>query len=220
MRSAANKVQPQLKKTGMSAWKGIAICMVIIILPWAFYVNFHPKFENIANLTGHQAATDLGQLPTTSTKTEAAALLPVSKGVTQTPRSPVKVQPSSNSLVFPDLPVLGPDPAHGAEPLFGVKHKGTDAIFALACNYPPIYYKRFVGSLRKFGYNEDIVLAVSPVVKMKAGVEAYLKETNVVAYGFDVDCKGTDNCQLKDDFLGYPDPRPYRTFANIRCVYV
>jgi hypothetical protein len=27
---------------------------------------------------------------------------------------------------------------------------------------------------------------------------------------------GTDNCQLRDEFLGYPDPRPYRTFANIR----
>ena len=27
---------------------------------------------------------------------------------------------------------------------------------------------------------------------------------------------GIDNCKLKDDFLGYPDPRPYRTFANIR----
>lgn len=114
------------------------------------------------------------------------------------------------------MPVLGPIPTSGATPLFGVKHKGTDAIFALACNYPTVYYKRFVGSLRKFGYTEDIVLAVSPVVKMKPGVEAYLKETNVVAYGFDVDCKGTDNCQLRDEFLGYPDPRPHRTFANIR----
>lgn len=119
-------------------------------------------------------------------------------------------------LEFPDLPVLGPIPTTGAVPLWDVKHKGTDAIFALACNYPTIYYKRFVGSLRKFGYTEDVVLAVSPVVKMKPGVEAYLKETGVVAYGFDVDCKGTDNCQLRDEFLGYPDPRPHRTFANIR----
>jgi hypothetical protein len=119
-------------------------------------------------------------------------------------------------LSFPDLPVLGPVPTSGAVPLWGVKHKGTDAIFALACNYPTIYYKRFVGSLRKFGYTEDVVLAVSPVEKMKPGVEAYLKETNVVAYGFDVDCQGTDNCKLRDEFLGYPDPRPHRTFANIR----
>ena len=74
--------------------------------------------------------------------------------------------------------------------LLSKKKTGTDAIFALACNYPTIYYKRFVGSLRKFGYTEDIVLAVSPVEKMKPGVEAYVKETNVVAYGFDVDCQG------------------------------
>ena len=26
----------------------------------------------------------------------------------------------------------------------------------------------------------------------------------------------TDNCRLNSEFLGYPDPRPYRTFANIR----
>ncbi|RYG67997.1 hypothetical protein EON64_06160 [archaeon] len=44
----------------------------------------------------------------------------------------------------------------------------------------------------------------------------YLKETSVLAYEFDVDCQGTDNCKLRDEFLGYPDPRPYRTFANIR----
>jgi hypothetical protein len=29
-------------------------------------------------------------------------------------------------------------------------------------------------------------------------------------------CEGPDNCKLKDEFLGYPDPRPHRTFANIR----
>jgi hypothetical protein len=97
-----------------------------------------------------------------------------------------------------------------------VTHQGKDAIFALACNYPKIYYQRFVGSLRLAGFSGDIVLAVSPVEKMKSGVEQYLKDTHVVAYGFDVDCAGPDNCKLKDDFLGYPDPRPFRTFANIR----
>lgn len=112
-------------------------------------------------------------------------------------------------------PVAGPFPTKGTKPTFG-EHKGTDAIFALACKYPDFYYKRFVGTLRKFGYEDDIVLAVSPPSQMKPGVEAYVKKTDVVAYAFDVDCKGTDNCQLKEEFLGYPDPRPYRTFANIR----
>ncbi|KAJ1398120.1 hypothetical protein B484DRAFT_438471, partial [Ochromonadaceae sp. CCMP2298] len=139
-----------------------------------------------------------------------------------TPVAPVVTAPVTKTILapakldIPDLPVLGPIPTSGSVPLFGNKHKGTDAIFALACKYPKVYYQRFVGSLRKYGYNEDIVLAVSPVTQMKPGVEAYLQQTNVVAYGFDVDCKGTDNCQLRDEFLGYPDPRPHRTFANIR----
>jgi hypothetical protein len=79
-----------------------------------------------------------------------------------------------------------------------------------------VYYQRFVGSLRKYGYEDDIVLAVTPIAKMKPGVEEYLQETKALAYAFEVDCQGTDNCQLKDEFLGYPDPRPHRTFANIR----
>lgn len=112
-------------------------------------------------------------------------------------------------------PVVGPFPTNGTKPTFG-KHKGTDAVFALACKYPDLYYKRFVGTLRRFGFEDDVVLAVSPPAQMKPGVESYIKKTEVVAYAFDVDCKGPDNCQLKDEFLGYPDPRPYRTFANIR----
>jgi len=126
-----------------------------------------------------------------------------------------KVTPSSKGAID-WMPVLGEIPTNGAKPLYGVKHQGGDAIFALACNYPKNFYQRFVGSLRKTEYNGDIVLAVSPPSKMKPGVEKYIKETNVVGYGFDVDCKGKDDCKLTDDFLGYPDPRPHRTFANIR----
>jgi hypothetical protein len=33
-------------------------------------------------------------------------------------------------------PILGPPITNGSKPLFGYNHKGTDAIFALACNYP------------------------------------------------------------------------------------
>lgn len=122
----------------------------------------------------------------------------------------------SGGKFLPFLPVQGPVASEGVKPLFGVKHKGTDAIFALACNYPTLFYERFVGSLRKTGYNDDIVLAVSTPDKMKPGVEQYIKDTNVVGYGFDVDCEGKDNCRLRNDFLGYQDPRPFRTFANIR----
>lgn len=131
-------------------------------------------------------------------------------------RVPVRLQPTSK-FVFPKMPVQGPIPGkEAASPLYGIKHKSQDAIFALACNYPKLYYERFVGTLRHAGYEDDIVLAVSPEPKMKPGVSGYIKETNIVAYAFDVDCEGKDNCKLQDNFLGYPDPRPFRTFANIR----
>lgn len=117
---------------------------------------------------------------------------------------------------IPKAPVWGPPVTNGVQPLFDMRHQGGDAVFALASNYGKKYYQRFVGSLRKNGFNGDIVLAVSPIEKMKPGVLEYLKLTKVIAYSFSVDCIGVDNCKLLDDFLGYPDPRPYRTFANIR----
>jgi hypothetical protein len=81
------------------------------------------------------------------------------------------------------LPVLGPVPTDGIKPLFNAQHKTNgDAIFALACNYPKLYYQRFVGSLRKQGYDDDIVLAVSPIEKMKPGVKEYLVKTKVNMY--------------------------------------
>jgi hypothetical protein len=100
-----------------------------------------------------------------------------------------------------ERPVLGPRPVNGTKPMLGI-HSGRDAIFALACNYPLDLYQFFVGSLRKFGYTDDIVLAVSPKNQMGGGVYDYIKQTNVVAYGFEVDCKGKDQCKLKDEFLG------------------
>lgn len=51
---------------------------------------------------------------------------------------------------------------------------------------------------------------------MGPGVAKYVKKMGVVAYAFEVNCAGEDNCKLKKEFLGYADPRPHRTFANIR----
>ena len=99
-------------------------------------------------------------------------------------------------------PILGEPVRNGIKPLFNRQHQGTDAVFALACKYPKVYYQRFVGSLRKFNFNGDIVLAVSPPDQMKPGVKNYLIKTKVIAYGFEVDCAGKDNCKLKDEFLG------------------
>lgn len=117
---------------------------------------------------------------------------------------------------FYTSPVLGEASVNGSKPLFGAKHIGEDAIFALACNYGINEYKIFAGSLRKFGFNGDIVLAVSPLQQISKNIRNYLNRTRVLAYPFEVDCLGADNCKLKDNFLGYPDPRPHRTFANIR----
>lgn len=148
-----------------------------------------------------------------------------SKGRGSSPSSTAQGSKVADPDSFPRLemkkmpripPILGEIPTNGVQPLYGKKHKGGDAIFALAANYPKLYYERFVGSLRKFGYTDDIVLSVSIPEKMKPGVAEYLQKMDCIAYGFDVDCHGKDNCKLRDDFFGYPDPRPYRTFANIR----
>ena len=77
------------------------------------------------------------------------------------------------------MPVQGPIPGkEAASPLYGIKHKGQDAIFALACNYPKLYYERFVGTLRHAGYEDDIVLAVSPEPKMKPGLYSHTHYTH------------------------------------------
>ncbi len=156
------------RKAGMPAWKAIALCMTVILLPWALYVNFHPRFDSIATIdTGSgENPHKLGQTSGATPEVERPST-PVKVIVPSVPK--VVDKPPVQKLVLPDMPVLGPVPTDGAQPLYDIKHKGTDAIFALACNYPKLYYQRFVGSLRKIGYNEDIVLAVSPEEKMKPG---------------------------------------------------
>lgn len=117
-------------------------------------------------------------------------------------------------------PVKGHLATNGSKPLWNMKHKGTDAIMALACKYPVQFYKRFVGSLRKAGYSEDIVLAVSPVNQMKPGVETYLKDQQVVSYAFEVDCAGPDNCKLRDEFLGYAIHTYIRCLLCLICLII
>lgn len=168
MKTSSNKPHPQnvpnhAKKTGISAWKGIAICMTIILFSWAIYVNFHPKFGGLrvdSTAENHPpSATGLGQgsqNPPAAGGSVAPPLtslpnipLVIRKPVERT--EPVVTKTKKPKIVIPSMPVLGPIVTDGAQPLYGIKHKGTDAIFALACNYPKLYYQRFVGSLRKIG---------------------------------------------------------------------
>jgi len=253
-----------------SRWQTLAALFMMLIIPWALYINFHPRFARGGNAeefgmileTGESKSDRLvaeverevakslggagvGEFTYGDAKRSAAAAVALALAAENTtsttstggskgakaaksksfekatkpymgpPLTPIDI-PHVMTYAASNMPVLGPYPTDGAVPLYGMKHSGGDAIFALACNYPKNFYQRFVGSLRKAKYEGDIVLAVSPPTKMKPGVEKYIQQTKVVAYGFDVDCKGKDNCRFMDDFLGYPDPRPYRTFANIR----
>jgi hypothetical protein len=249
-------------QTTASRFQLLAVLVMILVVPWALYVNFHPRFQSRADPefgyileTGESKSDKLvaeverevaksfggsGDFTYGDAKRSAAAAVALAmssgpggngsslavgdfpfgktsngKPYMGPPLSPIEI-PHVKTYAASNMPVLGPYPSDGAVPLYGVKHSGGDAIFALAANYPKQFYQRFVGSLRKAGYTGDIVLAVSPPAKMKPNVEKYIKETKVVAYGFDVDCKGKDNCRFYDNFLGYPDPRPFRTFANIR----
>jgi hypothetical protein len=215
--------------------RGLLLTFAFVALGiWAIYVNFGEWFSsrfiptndyassdslltelaNMAGLGDQDPAVSLGQM-TTEEKT-ARLVQQLTEVLPDHQENGLTSNSTTIDSLMSSLPVLGPVPTDGIQPLFKMKHQGGDAIFALACNYPKLFYQRFVGSLRKSGYEGDIVLAVSPIKKMKPGVEKYLKQTKVLSYAFDVDCIGKDNCKLRDDFLGYPDPRPHRTFANIR----
>jgi hypothetical protein len=116
-------------------------------------------------------------------------------------RNSPKFRERSSSPAPQIVPVLGPPSTNGTKPMTG-SHSGRDAIFALAANYPLELFKFFVGSLRRFGYKDDIVLAVNPQKSMQPSTYQYLVETNVVGYGFEVDCRKKDDCRLRDSFFG------------------
>ena len=113
-----NKANKPQKKTGVNPWKAVALCMIIVILPWAFYVNFHPRFDAMGHITvDHGAASPATSLGQVNNQINQVASVPA----VSVPRVQVT---ATKKLEFPDLPVLGPIPTSGAKPLFGVEHKG------------------------------------------------------------------------------------------------
>jgi hypothetical protein len=170
--SGANNAAANKLKNALSAnltWKSVAVFMMVVLIPWALYVNFHPTLH-LSALTPHADHDATNNYATTKVIHELGKKQTEEHfGGSSSEKKETSSTLSAKKPQFPTLPVQGPIPTNGAKPLWGVEHKGTDAIFALACNYPKVYYQRFVGSLRKFGYNEDIVLAVSPEPKMKSG---------------------------------------------------
>jgi hypothetical protein len=241
------KSSSQNKRSSGPPLKPILAVLLMIMLPWGLYYNFHTSSSPAASPQQNVLSTPLKASPqqnvlsaplmTSPQQNVLSTPLTAPKGVSihsaqsniAVTREPVKAtvisEPNGPSLhhrshaeaggdfdidtismiaherATRKLPVLGEPPTNGTKPVFG-KHTGRDAIFALACKYPKSFYVRFVGTLRKFGYADDIVLAVSPPDQMKPGVLEYVQETNVVAYAFDVDCAGKDNCRLRKDFLG------------------
>ena len=232
------------KGPSFSWWQIIAICLSVCIILYQWMLLFSSNSSVYSKNDSRESVTDSELIyvanilsvdkvskHNTSISIDAIhkskpIIIPLEKNVERkdTPiiNPIVKSTKPTQKIVFeyakiPLVPVLGAPPDNGAKPLFGFTHyKFHDAVFALACNYPLLYFKRFVGSLRKFNYTGDIVLGVSPLPRLHTHLMQYLKDTNVLSYEFDVDCNGKDNCKLKDSFLGYPDPRPFRSFANIR----
>jgi hypothetical protein len=218
------KVQRSQAPATLSKWHWVALGALLIFVPWLLYLSSRPGLNSHDHAGMHVPSGDeirsIFRFSQTFTDHET---IPIEAEVMTLHSQQAVVDGHSMLIHKPELrrnstkmPVLGPIPTNGAVPLYGAQHSGGDAVFALACNYPKNFYERFVGSLRKSKFEGDVVLAVSPPAKMKPGVEKYIQQTRVIPYAFEVDCMGVDNCKLKDDFLGYPDPRPYRTFANIR----
>jgi hypothetical protein len=109
-------------KHSSSPWKYVALIMVALFVPWALYLNTRTAF------TSHTG--------------EASPLIgtPGVQSVVVKPLVQQQVESHIQPTVinFPDMPVLGPVPTNGAKPLWGFEHKGSDAIFALASNYPKV----------------------------------------------------------------------------------
>lgn len=235
--SSKSKNDKSLSSSKISAWQLLCVMFATVFIPWGIYVVLHPTIaggkilynfsnngingNNVTSLLMGDIHDSLNKIKENSNSVFNNLQNSHIYGNGNVNNNNIN---SKEAIVGSNIygskivrvPVLGPVAKNGAKPLYGEHHSNSDAIFALACNYKLRFYQRFVGTLRQTGFDGDIVLAVSPPEKMAPGVGVYLAEKNVTAYGFEVDCKGKDNCRLKDDFLGYPDPRPYRTFANIR----
>jgi hypothetical protein len=219
---AGSKASTKPKSGGYTMCLRIALVLAIIIVPWVVrvsYVQLTPP-QPTTEFTGPDETVngvlkdEVKTIPYEKDMVKDAKDVkkvdtsPTSKFVVNTgeptPTTPKKPEVKYDPTVYvPPIkePVLGTLPMNGTKPMLG-KHTGRDAIFALAAGYPVELFKFFVGSVRHFGYKDDIVLAVNTEKVIRKDVYQYLQKTNVVAYGFDVDCDKKDSCRLRDDFFG------------------
>ena len=124
--------------------------------------------------------------------------------------------------------MAGEDAVVLLEPTFGRHRPDKNAILAFAEGYDIKIYLLFLETLRSARYRGDIVLAVSSISKLKAGVEEYLRSfaegginadvggMNVVVYTVDWTCykdgkvasgpkEGMRRCKLNGAY-GIPNP--------------
>ncbi len=96
---------------------------------------------------------------------------------------------ANGSLVYPSPAKDGTRPI--IQPTFGIHRMNVDAVFALAEGYDLKIYLLFIESLKKTGFEGDLVISVSSLDELKPDVEDYLRSfskkggesgLNVVAY--------------------------------------
>ena len=127
------------------------------------------------------------------------------------------LQPRRLKTFPPPYAMAGQDSKLLLEPTFGAHRPDKDAVFAFAEGYDLPVYVLFVESLRRTGFDGDIVLSVSSPDKMADRVEDYLRsqsQKGLVVYTVDWDCykKDGEKYQVRqwnriiDAHLGY-----YRT---------
>jgi hypothetical protein len=117
-------------------------------------------------------------------------------------------------------------------PIFGAIRPNKDAVFSFARGIQLNQLVRFVGSLRKTGFDGDIVLAVNQKHELDPNFLQFLayhaKNSNVVSYPAELVCKlvkSRTRCKAFKMFIhkelgGYlPDPRPHRELNQLRFEY-
>lgn len=129
-----------------------------------------------------------------------------------------RVRAETLKVFPPPLEAAGPNATIILKPTFGLHRPGQDAVFVFAEGYDLHVYALFVVSLRKTGFNGDIVMSVASREKLKPGVEKFLKQKNVVTYCLGVHDKGNSLDNMYGDSNGNPlsDPRPSRPVATAR----
>ena len=127
------------RKTSLFKWQNLALCMTLVLVPWALFLTWHPRFQsnNVAadgsyinkqsnELAGAEMnkgfAVDIDARPGDPAKSAlrlppAAVPVPVVPNIVPKPLKKLEFPPEFAVKTVPvpnqDLPVLGPVPTSG-----------------------------------------------------------------------------------------------------------